>query len=289
MPSMAHEVLVDLFRNRPEMAAELLVEVLGAEVPAYTEARLVSVDLTEARPAEYSADAVVLHLRDGEPVLLVVVEVQLARDDDKPFTWPSYIANGRRRHRCPVSLLVVAPNPKVADWCARPIELGPPGFVLHPAVLRREGIPLVADPAEAARRVELGVLSAMAHGQSDEGLSVAKALLPAIDALDEERARFYYDLVYNSLNEAARRALEEMMKGYEYQSDFAKKYVAQGRAEANAQAVLTALRVRSIAVTDEERARILAEKDLPTLERWIERSILAASVAEVLAEPSRAA
>src|SRR5262249_7806053 len=44
-------------------------------------------------------------------------------------------------------------------------------------------------------------------------------------------ARFYYDLVYNSLHEAARRALEAMMKGYEYQSDFAKKYVAQGLAE----------------------------------------------------------
>jgi hypothetical protein len=33
------------------------------------------------------------------------------------------------------------------------------------------------------------------------------------------------------LNEAARCALEAMMKGYEYQSDFAKKYVAQGYAE----------------------------------------------------------
>ena len=79
------------------------------------------------------------------------------------------------------------------------------------------------------------------------------------------------------------------MKGYEYQSDFARKYVAQGVAQGRAEAVLTTLRVRSIPVTEEERARILAEKDLPTLERWIERSILAASVAEVLAEPSRAA
>jgi hypothetical protein len=40
---------------------------------------------------------------------------------------------------------------------------------------------------------------------------------------------FYGDLVLHSLNEAARQALEAMMKGYEYQSDFAKKYVAQGR------------------------------------------------------------
>lgn len=32
--------------------------------------------------------------------------------------------------------------------------------------------------------------------------------------------------MYNSLDEAARRALEAKMKGYEYQTDFAKKYVA---------------------------------------------------------------
>src|SRR5215475_13937259 len=42
-------------------------------------------------------------------------------------------------------------------------------------------------------------------------------------------SRFYGDIVLHSLNEAARRALEAMMKGYEYQSDFAKKYVALGR------------------------------------------------------------
>jgi hypothetical protein len=147
----------------------------------------------------------------------------------------------------------------------------------------------VTDPAEAARRVELAVLSAMAHGETEEGASIAAAVLPAIDGLDEERARFYYDLVYYSLNEAARRALEEMMKGYEYQSDFAKKYVAQGRAEARARDVLTVLRARGILASDTIRERILAEKNPELLERWLEKASLAASAAEVLAEPSRAA
>src|SRR6187402_3127281 len=91
-------------------------------------------------------------------------------------------------------------------------------------------VPVVTDPAEAARRPELAVLSAMAHGASELGAAIAAAVLPAIQGLDEERARFYGDLVYNALNDAARRALEAMMKGYEYQSDFAKKYVALGRA-----------------------------------------------------------
>ena len=80
------------------------------------------------------------------------------------------------------------------------------------------------------------------------------------------------------------------MKGYEYQSDFAKKYVAEGRAEGRAEeaarAVLTALRVRGIAVPEATRERILAEKEPERLERWHERAILAASLAEVLDEPS---
>ena len=77
-----------------------------------------------------------------------------------------------------------------------------------------------------------------------------------------------------------------MMKGYEYQSDFAKKYVAQGRIEGATRAVLVTLRVRGIAVPDAVRERILAQKDLETLERWHERAIVAASLAEVLDGPS---
>jgi hypothetical protein len=55
---MAHEILVDLFKTRPSLAAEVLVEVMGLSLPAYTSARLASMDLTEIRPAEYRADVV---------------------------------------------------------------------------------------------------------------------------------------------------------------------------------------------------------------------------------------
>jgi hypothetical protein len=77
-----------------------------------------------------------------------------------------------------------------------------------------------------------------------------------------------------------------MMKGYEYQSDFAKKYVAQGRAEEAARAVLTVLRVRGFAVPDAVRERILAQKDPELLERWLEKAAVAASVTAVLDEPN---
>jgi hypothetical protein len=190
MASMAHEALVDLFKNRPALGPELLTEALGVELPAYTEARLVSIDLTQIRPAEYRADAVVL-LFDGDvPIWVVIIEVQLGIDDDKRFTWPEYSMGARAKYRCPAGLLVVAPQPDIAAWCAEPIETGIPGFVLTPPVLGRQAVPVVTDPAEAARRPELAVLSAMAHGEGELGAAIAAAVMPVVARLGDERARF---------------------------------------------------------------------------------------------------
>ncbi|MFY9821495.1 MAG: hypothetical protein WAM82_08935 [Thermoanaerobaculia bacterium] len=286
MPSMAHEILVDLFKNRPSLAAEILAEVLGVSLPPYSEARLASADLTEIQPAEYRADVVVVLLDHDVPIRVIIVEVQLAVDARKRLSWPAYVTVSRAIHGCPADLLVVAPDPVVAGWCVEPIEIGVPGFVLRPPVLRRTAVPVVTDPEEAARRPELGVLSALAHGETEKGAMIVTTMMPVIRGLDDERARLYYDLVYNSLNDAARRALEETMKGYEYQSDFAKKYVAQGRTEEAARAVLTVLRVRGIAVPDAARERILAQKDPERLERWLEKAAVASSVTAVLDEPN---
>jgi hypothetical protein len=291
---MAHEILVDFFRTRPSLAAELLIEVLGIALPAYTEARVASIDLTEIQPAEYRADVVVVLYNGDVPVRVNIVEVQLGVDAKKRGSWPAYVCVAHATYGCLADLLVVAPDPAVAAWCAEPIPLGPPGFVLTPPVLRRQAVPVVADPAEAARRLELGMLSVMAHGETEQGATIAGALLPAIGGLDEERSRFYLDVLLNSVNEATRQALEAMMKGYEYQSEFAKKYVAQGEAsgeargeaKGEARALLAALRVRGIPVPDAARERILAEKDPERLERWVERAVVAASIAEVLDGPS---
>jgi hypothetical protein len=89
-----------------------------------------------------------------------------------------------------------------------------------------------------------------------------------------------------------------MMKGYEYQSDFAKKYVAEGltkgitkgiakgRTQEAAHNLLTVLRVRGIAVPDAVRERILAEKEPERLERWLEKAVVATSVSAIIDEPN---
>lgn len=82
MPSQLHEALLQLFRNRPMLAPELLCGALQVELPTYTEARLDSAELTEIQPAEYRADLVVL-LFEAKPVFGIVVEVQLSEDTRK--------------------------------------------------------------------------------------------------------------------------------------------------------------------------------------------------------------
>ena len=75
-------------------------------------------------------------------------------------------------------------------------------------------------------------------------------------------------------------------KSYEYQSDFAKEYVAKGRAEGEAKgrahAVLDVLRVRGIAVPAEVKETVLSCTDTALLDAWLERAVTAKSVADVI-------
>jgi hypothetical protein len=57
---------------------------------------------------------------------------------------------------------------------------------------------------------------------------------------------------------------------------------AEARAEARADDVLTVLRVRGIALPDAARDRILVEKDVAQLKRWLEKAAVASSIEEVI-------
>jgi len=58
----------------------------------------------------------------------------------------------------------------------------------------------------------------------------------------------------------------------------------EGKAEARADDVLTVLDVRGIAVPEAARARILAEKDMKQLKRWLQKAAVASSIADVIDE-----
>lgn len=237
MPSHLHEALLQLFRNQPTLAPMLLRDALHAALPAYSLAQIDSADPTELQPAEYRADLVV-SLLDGACVYGVIIEIKLSPDRRKPYVWPAYVANLRAKLERPVSLLVVTVNEATARWAAKPVDLGN-GNWFAPLVLGPSRVPEVAEESQARAHPELAVLSAMAHGQdADIGKAarVAAAALGAGLGLDGDRSRLYFDLVLTSLSEAAQRELKAMDPAkYEYQSEFARRYVAQGRAEGKAE------------------------------------------------------
>ena len=258
---------------------------LHRALPAYSEVRLESTDLTDLAPAEYRADLVVL-LVDGTPVLGIVVEVQLRRDDRKRFTWPVYVAGLRARLECPACVLVVTSSDAVADWCRMPIDLGP-GGALSPLVVGPASVPVFDDANVAERDPELAVLSVLAHGHEPHAEAIGRAALLATLRLSDERQLLYSDLVFAALSQAARAALEDLMAGgtYEFQSEFAKKHQAKGRADGEAQgfakAVLEILEARGFSISDEVRAGVLACTDSAQLAAWVRKAVAVASVDEL--------
>ena len=240
---------------------------------------------TRVAPTERKADLVLLCSASpgGAPERVLVVEAQLSKDADKRRSWWSYLVSAHTRHRCDAMLVVVTPSAKVAAWAALPIELGHPGIALRPIVLGPDAVPVVRDPVEAIRSPELALLSAMVHGRGEAAEDVAKAAFAAVRGLvDEERAALYNDIALTSLRAAARATFEDLMANgtYQYKSDFAKRYVAQGRA----QAILTVLGARGVVVSAAVRERVLACTDVALLDVWIARAVNAKEAAEVVGE-----
>jgi hypothetical protein len=140
---------------------------------------------------------------------------------------------------------------------------------------------------------ELAVLSAMAHGRDVDGQKAARIALAAQIAslgLDDDRARLYFDLVLNSLSDAAKSELRTMDPAkYEFQSDFAKKYIAIGRQEGNLEGqlkgqadLLTRLLTRRFGALPPDAAARIAAAASDELDAIGDRLLTAQSLEEAL-------
>lgn len=302
MPSFHHDIIVELFRSRGEIAAELL-HTCGVDV-AHKRAELGSVDLSQVAPAEYRADVVII-LRDDDDraVTGVVVEVQRHIDPDKRWSWPTYVTELRSKLKCPAVLLVVTPDAGVATWARESIHLGGPASYVTPVVLGFDDVPWIRDPAEARRSPELAVLSALAHPE----LEISAAALHAVFALPDGPRELYSDVIIAALPAAIRHTLEiQMNEGYKFQSEVVRRFFAdaraageergraegqaQGRAEGQAQglrgAVLALARIKLEVVTESDIAAIDATDDQRVLNELLiglGRATTSAEAREVLA------
>jgi predicted transposase YdaD len=300
MPSSEHAILVELFRARPSLATALL-RLGGLRIAGGLTAEI-SESTFPVSMADTHADAVVL-LRGAEAKLrlVVVVEVQLAIDGDKPHRWLTYHVAAEQRYASTAVVLVVAPDARVARWARKPHPVGPRGS-FAPLVLGPDEVPRIADLADDERSVELTVLSLLAHRDADR--ATLRAATVALAAEESDRASLYFDLLLATFGQALTRAVEDLMVNGEPLSEWAKAHYRQGKEEGKtegkaegklegeaagkaagkAESVLAILSARGLTFSPDERRAIVGRTDLELLDRWIARALTVRSVAELLAE-----
>lgn len=274
-------MLLLLFRNRPAIAAELLRQSLRIDLPNYSEVRIESADFTDATPAEYRADLVVL-LVDDVPVMGIIVEVQLRPDPRKRYSWPVYVCELRARLECPCCLLVLTSSNSTAEWASKPIEVGPGGRLV-PLVVGPKGMPVVTEPSQAESNPELAVLSVMAHGHGDQQIAIriAQAAVQATAALKDDTRVLYFDLVEAALGEAARKAFRMIPSNYKFQGPTYKEGFAAGEAKGLATGILAILGARGLSPTDAKHQQLTACTDPQVLQAWLKKAAVVESVEEV--------
>lgn len=296
MLSQLHEVLVAMVRDSEGLARAIAHWATGHALPDDVQLRTRDQSYSELKPPEYRADLVLEIVPSGakRPTSMMILEVQLFRDSRKRHTWPAYQAVLRAQYRCPTMVIVLAPNPGVARWCAQPIDLdGQGASIMRPTVIGPDLVPIVVDPQEAERLPALSVLSVIAHGKTAHALDVGRAALHATDTLDESDSTLYADLILHHLDAAARQALErermalKLKNEYEYQSPTVRRILAEGKARGKLEGKLEILEVllRTRGFHLDEAARVrLQTCDAEELDALVVRATSIESLDDLLAE-----
>jgi hypothetical protein len=249
--SHEHQGPLALFKAHPTFALETFRERLGINLPPFAAILPAPADMTQLAATEFRAD-LVLQLYE-QPIVeppetsadagsttvdtsdlplaaAIIIESQTSIDSDKRYTWLAYVANLRAEKRCPVYLVVVTNDDAVARWAATPLPVDH-RHSYTPLVLNLSTTPRVTSEADARADPELAVLSTIAWAHSPDrplALQIATAAIRAAKRLEDQRARVYCDIITFALPADALEEFEKMGFTYEYQSDFAKKYVAEG-------------------------------------------------------------
>lgn len=280
MPSVAHELLIRLIAEHPELLLDMLGDRLGdlaRDGVTFRES-----DANSSQVPLLGADLCLELCRRGsdEPFMVLTVEAQLRPDDDKPRAWFAYQAGQFRRLGVPSYLLVITNDPAVTAWAAGPFCSG--HTTLRPWVLGPGDIPPITDPEEARRSLPLTFVSGIVHGREPIAAQIGVALARALgDAPDD--AALYFDAFLDSLEDAVKEALHMQLAHFKPRSDWGKSIFAKGEAEGRAKDILILLEARGLPITDALRERVMTCTDLSLLDRWFRRATTAVSIHEAFA------
>ena len=282
VPSPRHQALVHLFLDRPSLLTSLVrrndVRIEGPLRHDLTEP-------TDVLPSGLRADAV--FLVEDPPQLALVVEVQLRARPDKRYTWPAYLGNLRKYHRCPVLLVVVCPDQGVADWAREPIALGP-GWSLTPVVIGPRSVPRADRVPRDQLTPQLAMVSALFYPIEP----VLRVVYPVLLTLEDHLLSRYLDILARCCPDAV-RVLENLMPAnaeleHRVLSLSERAHLRgreEGRTEGREAGLRAALRMliatRQLEIPDDLETR-LARADAEQLRAWIARAAVAEPGASVL-------
>ncbi|QBI52286.1 hypothetical protein [Streptomonospora litoralis] len=281
MPGHNHEAQVLLFQDRPEMPALLLRDTFGMDLPDFKQAHIGCGDSSVFAIKPAQADQVSVLYGEGDTkVMAIITEVQQGKDDEKPYTWPLYVAAIRERLKCPVHLLVISSDRKIAKWAGTPIGCVYDSLRLNVSVLGPDNAPVVVDIEQARQMPELSVLSTVMHSENHDVLDATQA---ALDAVPPERMRIYHKLIEAHLNQAAAQHWREQMQTEQYgwQSEIARPFIEEGCAKGRAEDVLRILDANGVDLTDDQRDTILACTDIGQLDSWFDRALKATTARDI--------
>lgn len=292
--SHEHAVIVELFRETPELALQLLRRVSGA--PSGDEScRVVDPVL---RPGMLLPD-LVIELRDPRrptrPSMIIVVEVQRRIDPEKLWSWPGYVWLLRLKYRCPVQLLVIAPDAAVAAWAAQPILCGPE-CVTRAQVVGPGQIPGITEVEHAVAEPKLAPLAGRVHGGPHETNAIVQVALTILDALCGSGSSDMKQRHGREQAEGNERVTEDPMLLTEWadrimkESPLIQQALRDGlrersRAEGMQDSILRVLARRGVTLSPEQEADIRKTYGIDELEYWIDRAVTANSAEELFAEP----
>jgi hypothetical protein len=293
---MTHEGPLDLVRQHPDIAVDLVRGAAGIPLPEQVAASLAPTDMSAVVPVQYLADMVVLisDAATSKPVLAVIIEPQLRDSETKRYSWPVYVTTARQLSKCPAAVLVVlCPDPAVAAKCRQLIRTGHPGFDLAPIV-----IDAADTPGRDGAGPFLTVFAASMGGidmATEHGARMVLDAMASIEVSDADRLRVAA-IILTLASDAARQTLEAIMQTSEYQKTFVErihdqgaaegeaKGKAEGEAKGKAEALLKLLDKRGLAMSDEQRGQVKDCTQIAQLDLWFDRAITASSTAEVFAE-----
>lgn len=288
MPTGEHESPIELVKIEPRLMVWLAGQ-FNIPVPIYHHARAIATDVRMVVPATYQVDTVVAICDENDkPQLATVWEPQRSDEADKIRSWKLYAVQIEMEIDVPCVLFVYCPDPADARSYRRMIEADQASSVaLRPVFVTPEHIPLITDAEQARANPAAAVFSALCHSRDPRIDLVFPALGEALKAVGVRRGVAYHDIVLAGLPMPARERWESFMTvtAEKYHSEWARALAAEGKAEGEADAILTVLGANGVVVPESARETILASTDLDQLRIWLRRAIKATSVEDVLDAP----